>query len=362
MSPGIRAALDVLLARGAHRRDRPHRGRDGHRQGAGRAQALHTALAPRTGRVVARQLRGAARGSARERALRPREGRLHRRRRRAQRPLREADGGTLFLDEIGEMPLALQAKLLRVLQEGEVRSRVGSDKVAVRSTCASSPRPTAISRAQVAAGRFREDLYYRLNVVRCALPPLRERREDIAAARRSTSSSAAARARASSRRPRWTALQRYRWPGNVRELENLVERLDVFKPEGDLDVSDLPPEIVNAQAPAVARPRPRRPRRAVAAAGRPRPLRRAERARGPAHPRGAGADAGQQEPGGARARSQPHDAGGEAPQDVPQVGRQLNVRRKARYRQLSAVARALDSELGLRGSRSNRRYLDGGVT
>ena len=93
-----------------------------------------------------------------------------------------ADEGTLFLDEIANMPVRLQAKLLRVLQTGEVQ-RVGSSRLAATSTCACCRRPTPTSAREIAAGRFREDLLYRLNTVVIHLPPLRDRREDIAAAR-----------------------------------------------------------------------------------------------------------------------------------------------------------------------------------
>ncbi|HEX4385413.1 MAG TPA: sigma-54 dependent transcriptional regulator [Myxococcales bacterium] len=154
---------------------------------------------------------------------------------------RQADGGTMFLDELGEMPLSLQPKLLRVLQEGEVQP-VGSDKtqsVDVRVICATNRDLLS----QVKQGRFREDLYYRVNVVPLRLPPLRERREDIPVLAQHFVQS-----RKASRRftpAALAALERHRWPGNVRELENLVERLDVLKPDGDLDVSDLPSEIVN---------------------------------------------------------------------------------------------------------------------
>jgi DNA-binding NtrC family response regulator len=157
---------------------------------------------------------------------------------------RQADGGTLFLDELGEMPLSLQPKLLRVLQEGQVQP-VGSDKVQevdVRVICATNQNLASL----VAQGRFREDLYYRVNVVPLRLPPLRERREDIAVLAKHF-----LQLRRGSRRftpAALAALQLYRWPGNVRELENLVERLDVLKPDGDLDLSDLPAEIVSGAA------------------------------------------------------------------------------------------------------------------
>ena len=133
----------------------------------------------------------------------------------------QAHGGTLFLDEIGEMPLSLQAKLLRVLQQGEVQ-RVGCDetiKVDVRVIAATN----RVLADEVAAGRFREDLFYRLNVIGLEVPPLRARREDIpllastflerhAAANRKTIKGFTPQA--------MDAMLRYGWPGNVRELEN----------------------------------------------------------------------------------------------------------------------------------------------
>jgi DNA-binding NtrC family response regulator len=157
---------------------------------------------------------------------------------------RQADKGTLFLDEIGEMPLGLQGKLLRVLQEGEVQP-LGSDKhqkVNVRVLAATNQGLERL----VQEGKFRADLYYRLNVVPLQLPPLRERVEDVAPlaahflARRGG-------------QQRFTpdaleALARYPWPGNVRELENLVERLGVLKPAGALGEADLPAQIRAAPA------------------------------------------------------------------------------------------------------------------
>jgi two-component system nitrogen regulation response regulator NtrX len=138
----------------------------------------------------------------------------------------QADGGTLFLDEIGDMSLAAQAKVLRVLQDGEV-TRIGGAKsrtVDVRVLAATNKR----IEEEIAAGRFREDLYYRLNVVPIHVPPLRERREDIplliehfllqlarhdGVAPRGVDSSAIER------------LTQFDWPGNVRELRNTIERL-----------------------------------------------------------------------------------------------------------------------------------------
>lgn len=137
----------------------------------------------------------------------------------------QADNGTLFLDEIGEMPLALQAKLLRVLQNGEIQ-RVGSDKVKtvdVRIIAATNRN----LKEEVEQGRFREDLYYRLNVIALEVPALRQRRDDIpllaqkfvenfARANRKTIKGFTPQA--------MDMLMRYDWPGNVRELENAMER------------------------------------------------------------------------------------------------------------------------------------------
>ncbi|MBI5507508.1 MAG: sigma-54-dependent Fis family transcriptional regulator [Deltaproteobacteria bacterium] len=138
----------------------------------------------------------------------------------------EAHGGTLFLDEVGELPLELQPKLLRVLQEGEVRP-VGSDKtrkVDVRILAATN---TDLSDS-VKAGRFRPDLFYRLNVVPIEVPPLRQRQEDIPIlAERLLQRAIAANPRLRARQlsaPAVSVLLGHSWPGNVRELENAVER------------------------------------------------------------------------------------------------------------------------------------------
>lgn len=161
--------------------------------------------------------------------------------------LETADGGTLFLDEIGEMPTSLQAKLLRVMQDGAVR-RVGSEEidseVDVRFVSATNRDPETA----VEEGHLREDLYYRLRVVPIRLPPLRERREDVPVlarhfARRSWREHRGA---ADGPPPRLSSaaldeLTSYRWPGNVRELENMMERLMIFaEPGKELRPEDLP--------------------------------------------------------------------------------------------------------------------------
>jgi transcriptional regulator with GAF, ATPase, and Fis domain len=136
-----------------------------------------------------------------------------------------ADGGTLFLDEVGEMPLSLQAKLLRVLQEGEIRPIGGNTtrKVNVRIVAATNRN----LEKEVAAGRFREDLYYRLKVFPLRVPPLRERREDVpllAAHFLERYTREFGREIAGFTQAALERLQAYDWPGNVRELENEVQR------------------------------------------------------------------------------------------------------------------------------------------
>jgi two-component system, NtrC family, response regulator AtoC len=162
----------------------------------------------------------------------------------------EADGGTLLLDEIGELPAAVQPALLRVLQQGEVR-RVGdarSTRVDVR-VLASTNRDLA---SQVQAGRFREDLYYRLNVVQVRLPPLRERQEEIAQLAERLVARHAERIGVAPRllSPRaLELLQRYRWPGNVRELENALERALVLSEDEEIGPEALPDAVQRAVEP-----------------------------------------------------------------------------------------------------------------
>ncbi len=155
-----------------------------------------------------------------------------------------AHGGTLFLDEIGELPAELQPKLLRVLQEGEVL-RVGDSKprqVDVRVLAATARD----LRQEVAAGRFREDLYFRLAVVDVHIPPLRERKKDIALL--AEHFLAAAARREGRPLPRLAAdavaaLENYGWPGNVRELENLMEKTLIFCRGEWVDQVALPWEV-----------------------------------------------------------------------------------------------------------------------
>jgi two-component system response regulator AtoC len=165
----------------------------------------------------------------------------------------EADGGTLVLDEVGELPGVVQAKLLRALQEGEIQpvgaSRI--EKVNVR-VVASTNRNLA---TEARAGRFREDLYYRLAVVELVVPPLRDHREDIPAlveefARRCRERFGAEDVRLSAELVQ--ALARADWPGNVRQLENAVTRLIALAPPGEIGLSEW-------QDFAEAEPRPTAP-------------------------------------------------------------------------------------------------------
>jgi DNA-binding NtrC family response regulator len=165
-----------------------------------------------------------------------------------------ADGGTIFLDEIGEMPLQLQAKLLRVLEDGIVRP-VGSDrsaKIDARVIAASNNDLVAA----VKRNAFREDLFYRLQVVPIVIPPLRERRSDIPLLIEYFLD------RMRQRLPGrdWTVtreamvnLWSYDWPGNVRELVNMVERLVIMCEDSTIDIELLPPNLVNGGRMAEAR-------------------------------------------------------------------------------------------------------------
>lgn len=157
-----------------------------------------------------------------------------------------ADGGTIFLDEIGEMDLSLQVKILRVLQEKEIERVGGSGckKVDVRIVAATNRD----LEAEVAAGRFREDLYYRLNVIPLHLPPLRERGGDVLVLAKYFLNNFCSK----KKRPVLTlsadtrrVLAAYAWPGNVRELENFMERLSILVDDDIVSPDDLPRKILD---------------------------------------------------------------------------------------------------------------------
>lgn len=159
-----------------------------------------------------------------------------------------ADGGTLFLDEVGDMPPPLQVKLLRVLQEMEFE-RVGGTKtikVDVRVLSASNRN----LKEDVANEVFREDLYYRLNVIHIDVPPLRERMEDIRLLVNhfiDKYSKEAGKQNISLSTEAWKALYAHPWPGNVRELENVIERAVVLNSGGVIELRDLPAEFSQTQ-------------------------------------------------------------------------------------------------------------------
>jgi two-component system, NtrC family, nitrogen regulation response regulator NtrX len=152
----------------------------------------------------------------------------------------QADTGTLFLDEIGDMSLAAQAKVLRVLEDG-VLTRIGGSRpiaVDVRVIAATNKSPEG----EIAAGRFREDLYYRLNVVPISVPPLRDRREDIPLLLRYFAATLTEREGAMPRRFSDEAVEQltaHDWPGNVRELRNTVERLLILSSGPEVSAADV---------------------------------------------------------------------------------------------------------------------------
>mgnify|MGYP001384058127 FL=1 len=155
-----------------------------------------------------------------------------------------AQGGTLFLDEIGELSLEMQVKLLRVLQERVIERVGGTETLAVDFRLVAATNKNL--QEEIVAGRFREDLFYRLNVVNIHLPPLRERREDIPI----LASHFLRKFSLENNREvhGFTAgaidyLSAYEWPGNVRQLENVIERCVVLSSRDVIDVEDLPPEL-----------------------------------------------------------------------------------------------------------------------
>jgi DNA-binding NtrC family response regulator len=172
----------------------------------------------------------------------------------------QADGGTIFLDEIGDMELAVQAKLLRIIQDGELQA-VGdttSQQIDVRVIAATNRK----LEAEVAAGRFRADLFWRLNVIPIEMPPLRQRVSDVPL----LADHFVKRANDRNRRSvsgfeveAMRALKRHAWPGNIRELENLVERLVIMRATGPITAADLPPAIRSARDATPTGPTPALP-------------------------------------------------------------------------------------------------------
>jgi len=244
-SPALRRALDIayqaapstanvlvlgesgtgkeLLARAIHEKS----GR------AGSFVAVNLAALPET--IVEGELFGYEKGAFTG-AVAKREGRVA-----------QAEGGTLFLDEIGELSMSVQVKLLRLLQEGEYEPLGGRTRRADFRLIAATNKDL---RQLIAEGRFREDLYYRLNVIAITAPPLRDRQGDVPLlvdhfievyCRKN------GKPRMDIARDAMEKLQDYSWPGNVRELENVIERAVVLTREPKLQLADLPPSVTQAE-------------------------------------------------------------------------------------------------------------------
>jgi two-component system response regulator PilR (NtrC family) len=162
---------------------------------------------------------------------------------------READGGTVLLDEVGELPLGVQVKLLRVLQEKKVRGIGESDETAIDVRVLAATN--RVVEDDVKSGKFRQDLYYRLNVIRIPVPPLRERREDVAELAKHFLELCSREQNKNMRgfsSDALRALDAYAFPGNVRELENIVERAVALASGPQIGLGDLPHEVSGAAA------------------------------------------------------------------------------------------------------------------
>jgi two-component system nitrogen regulation response regulator GlnG len=180
----------------------------------------------------------------------------------------QAEGGTLFLDEIGDMPFDLQTRLLRVLSDGNFY-RVGGHN-AVKANVRVIAATHQDLEQRVKEGNFREDLFHRLNVIRLRLPPLRERREDIATLARHFLQQSAKQLGVEPKRISDAALARltsFAFPGNVRQLENICHWLTVMAPAQLIEPKDLPPEVGVGPVEAVALPRAAAPELPAAPVG-----------------------------------------------------------------------------------------------
>jgi len=165
-----------------------------------------------------------------------------------------ANGGTIFLDEVGDIPAAMQAKLLRVLQDRRFERVGGSESIEVDVRVIGATNRSLQKLVQ--DGQFREDLYYRLNVVKIELPPLRDRKEDIPLLAAYFSQKYARPAESAKQIVPKTmqALLQYHWPGNIRELENAIERACVTSLNGSIQPENLPPEVLNGRPARVPLP------------------------------------------------------------------------------------------------------------
>lgn len=152
-----------------------------------------------------------------------------------------AHGGTLFLDEIGDMPMATQVKLLRVLQEGEFERVGGTDVIKVDVRIIAATNQDLLHAVQ--EGKFREDLYYRLNVIQIEVPPLRERKADIPLLANGFLQSFCGKREIAIDDQALNLMKSYQWPGNIRELRNTMERLSIIVSKEVIELTDLPHEI-----------------------------------------------------------------------------------------------------------------------
>jgi len=166
----------------------------------------------------------------------------------------KADGGTIFLDEIGEVPLPVQVKLLRVLETRSFERVGGTQNISVDVRIVSATNRNL--EEMVASGAFREDLYYRLNVVKILIPPLRERTSDIPILVRGFLTQLAAengKENMTISEPAMAALCAARWPGNIRELRNCVENMVVLCRSGEIDLENVPVNIRESSTPGITR-------------------------------------------------------------------------------------------------------------
>ncbi len=169
-------------------------------------------------------------------------------RRRKEGLLERASGGTVFMDEIANMSASVQAKMLRVLEEGTFMRLGGTSTITVNIRLIAATNENL--KNAISQGRFRENLYYRMNVVQLYIPPLRERREDIVplALEILQSLNKELRKNFTGYSPGAAELlEQYSWPGNIRELRNVIERTMILTPEGEIDVNHLPEEIRDRQ-------------------------------------------------------------------------------------------------------------------
>lgn len=160
-----------------------------------------------------------------------------------------ADGGTMYLDDIDDLPLELQVKLLRVIEEREIERLGGSEPIKIDVRIIASTKKDL--KKLVADGKFREDLFYRLNVIPINLEPLRERNEDVPELFNYFVNHFSNTKNFSIDKSIYDFLKKYSWPGNIRELRNIAERMAILNPSGNIKINTLPAEITSSSTPVV---------------------------------------------------------------------------------------------------------------